>query len=151
MHRNVQIKQRQRGYDEASVVESFLLLNALGGECLEDFDRLREDAGLAEMIGHQIPSPEMARKFPCQFHADELSEEAQQQRPVGQRCYIPGENQPLQGLAQVNRDLMAELARRCPDQKIATVDQDATIIESHKREALPRYEGEPGYQPMLAV
>ena len=44
-----------------------------------------------------------------------------------------------------------ELGRRCPEQRTATVDQDATIIESHKREALRTYEGERGYQPMLAV
>jgi Transposase DDE domain group 1 len=31
------------------------------------------------------------------------------------------------------------------------VDLDATIIESHKREALRTYEGERGYQPMLGV
>jgi hypothetical protein len=31
------------------------------------------------------------------------------------------------------------------------VDQDATIIESRKREALYTYEGSRGYQPMLAV
>jgi hypothetical protein len=31
---------------------------ALGGECLEDFARLREDAGLGEMLGHELPSPE---------------------------------------------------------------------------------------------
>ena len=36
-------------------------------------------------------------------------------------------------------------------ERMATVDQDATIIESHKREALRTYEGERGYQPMLAV
>ena len=77
--------------------------------------------------------------------------EAKQQLPLGQIAYIPGENAALQGLGQVNRDLIAELGRRCPDQKIATVDQDATIIESHKREALCTYEGERGYQPMLAV
>lgn len=149
--RSVRVKQRQRGYDEATCVESFLILNAVGGECLEDFDRLREDAGLAEMLGHAIPSPEAARKFLYQFHADELIEQAQQQRPLGQIAYIPGENEPLEGLAQVNRDLLAEMGRRCPEQKIATVDQDATIIESHKREALPTYQGERGYQPMLAV
>src|SRR5206468_2799204 len=68
---HVHVKQRQRGYDEATFVESFVLRNGLGGECL--------------------------------------------------------------------------------DQKIATVDQDATIIESRKREALRAYEGERGYQPMLAV
>jgi len=151
VQRNVRVKQRQRGYDEASVIESFVILNAVGGECLEDFDRLREDAGLAEMLGHELPSPEVARKFLYQFHADERIEQAQQQRPLGQITYIPGENEPLQGLAQVNRDLIAEVGRRCPDQKIATVDQDATIIESRKREALGTYQGERGYQPMLAV
>ena len=51
----------------------------------------------------------------------------------------------------VNRVLVQELGRRCPDQRIATVDQDATIIESRKQEALRSYEGERGYQPMLAV
>ncbi|MHB8655882.1 MAG: hypothetical protein ACYDA9_18625 [Terriglobia bacterium] len=40
---------------------------------------------------------------------------------------------------------------RLNPQQIATVDRDATIIESRKREALPTYEGECGYQPMLAV
>jgi hypothetical protein len=43
------------------------------------------------------------------------------------------------------------LGERCADQKIFTVDQDATIIESRKREALYTYEGSRGYQPMLAV
>jgi hypothetical protein len=38
----------------------------------------------------------------------------------------------------VNHDLVKELGRRCPDQRIATVDQDATIIESSNREALRR-------------
>ena len=35
--------------------------------------------------------------------------------------------------------------------RIATVDQDATIIESHKEKALAHYEGGRGYQPMVAV
>ena len=42
------------------------------------------------------------------------------------------------------------MGRRCPDQKIAAVDQDATIMESHKQEAKAPYEGKRGYQPMLA-
>ena len=51
----------------------------------------------------------------------------------------------------MNRDLVQRFGERAPDQRIATVDQDATIIESHKQQALPTYEGERGYQPMLAV
>ena len=36
-------------------------------------------------------------------------------------------------------------------QRIATVDQDATIIESHKKAALHHYDEGRGYQPMVAV
>lgn len=151
VRRHVRVKQRQRGYDEATFVESFVLLNGLGGECLDDFERLREDAGLSELVGHGIPSPEAARKFLYEFHDEQKIEEAKQQRLPDQIAYIPGENQGLQGLAAVNRDLIRELGNRCPDQRIATVDQDATIIESSKREALRAYEGERGDQPMLAV
>ena len=146
--RHIKIKQRQRGYDEATFVESFVLMNGVGGDCLDDFDRLRADRGLEEMLGHAIPSPEAARKFLYEFHSEENIETARQQRGLGEIAYIPGENAALRGLGEVNRDLVREVGRRCADQKIATVDQDATIIESRKQEALRTYEGERGYQPM---
>lgn len=148
---HVRVKERERGYDEATMVESFVILNAVGGECFDDFVRLREDAGLSEMIGHGIPSPEAARKFLYQFHEEEKIEEAKQRRSGDEIAYIPKENEALEGLGLVNRALVRELGRRCPDQRIATVDQDATIIGSRKQEALRTYEGERGYQPMLAV
>ena len=68
VQRNLALKQRERGFDEATYIESFLVLNAAGGDCLEDFDCLREDRGLAAMLGHAVPSPEAARKFLYQFH-----------------------------------------------------------------------------------
>lgn len=149
--RNLHLKQRQRGFDEATYVESFLVLNALGGDCLEDFDRLREDAGLAEMLGHELPSPEAARKFLYAFHDEERIRQAQAELPVGQVSYIPDESEPLRALAQVNQDLVQGIARRRAEQKIATLDVDATVIESWKREARRTYEGCTGYQPVLAL
>jgi hypothetical protein len=149
--RHVRVKERERGYDEATMVESFVLLNAAGGECVDDFGRLREDAALAELIGHAIPSPAVGLKFLYEFHDKEKIQEAKERRDPEEVAYIPEENEALQGLGRVNRDLIAELGRRCAAQKIATVDMDATIIESRKREALRSYEGERGYQPMLAV
>jgi hypothetical protein len=151
VQQHVQIRQRERGYDEATMVESFVVLNALGGECVDDFQHLREDAGLKEMLGHEVPSPEAARQFLNQFHAEEKIAEAKQRRGPEQIAFIPEEAEALAGLGQVNRELVRELGKRCLDQCIATVDQDATIIESHKREALRTYEGERGYQPMLVV
>ena len=105
--RNVSIKQRQRGLDEASYVESFVILNAAGGECLDDFAHLRQD-GVRELIGHDLLSPEAARKFLYQFHDDKLIEQAQQGLLPGQISYIPEENQALEGLGQVNVDLVGE-------------------------------------------
>ena len=151
VQQHLHLKQRQRGFDEATYVESLLVLNALGGDCLEDFDRLREDAGLAQMLGHQLPSPEAARKFLYCFHDEERIEQAQAELPVGQVSYIPSESEPLRALAQVNRELVQTIGRRCADQKIATVDLDATVIESWKREAQPTYQGGTGYQPVLAL
>jgi len=147
----VRVKQRERGYDEATFVESFVVLHTAGGESVEDFERLRQDPGLAEMIGHELPSPRAALEFLYAFHQDEKIEQAQQRRLPDQIAYIPEETLPLEGLGRVNRDLVQRCGERCPDQRIATVDQDATIIESHKQQALTTYEGVRGYQPMLAV
>jgi hypothetical protein len=148
---HVRVKQRQRGYDDATFVESFVILHAAGGECVEDFERLRQDPGLAEMIGHAVPSPRAALEFLQAFHQEEKIAEAQQRRLPEQIAYIPEETPALEGLGRVNRDLVQRFGERAPDQRIATVDQDATIIESHKQQALPTYEGVRGYQPMLAV
>ena len=147
----VRVKQRQRGYDEATFVESFVILNAVGGECVEDFERLRQDPGLAEMIGHGLPSPRAALEFLQAFHQEEKIAAAKQQRLPQQIAYIPEETSALEGLGRVNRDLVQRFGERVPDQRIATVDQDATIIESHKQQALCTYEGVRGYQPMLAA
>ena len=130
---HVRIKERERGYDEATMVESFVVLNAVGGECCDDFARLREDPGLGELIGHGAPSPAAARKFLNQFHEEEKIEAAKARRTGDEIAYIPEENEPLEGLGLVNRALVQELGRRCPDQRIATVDQEATIIGSRKQ------------------
>ena len=151
VRQHVQIKKRDRGYDEATMVESFVVLNAVGGECLDDFQHLREDAGLKEMLVHEIPSPESARQFLNRFHSEEKLEQARDGRKPEQIAFIPEEGDALSGLGAVNRELVRELGRRCPDQRIATVDQDAMIIESHKQQALRTYEGKRGYEPMLAV
>jgi hypothetical protein len=147
----VRVKERDRGYDEATFVESFVILNAAGGDCVDDFKRLRDDSGLAELVGHELPSPPAALQFLYAFHEEKKIEEAQQQRLPDQIAYIPEETPPLEGLGGVNRDLVQRFGERSPEQRIATVDQDTTIIESRNQQALPTYEGPRGYQPMLAV
>lgn len=80
--RNLAIKQRERGFDEPTYIESFLVLNAVGGDCLEDLDHLREDPAMAGVLDHDVPSPEAARKFLYQFHEPERIEQAQRERSL---------------------------------------------------------------------
>lgn len=150
-NRHLQIKERQRGFDEGTYVESFVLLNAAGGDCLEDFEQLRQDRALEQLIGHALPSAEAARKFLYAFHDPGKIAEAQQRLTPEATSYIPEESESLRALARVNVDLVRELGRRCADQRIATIDLDGTIIESHKQEALPTYQGNRGYQPVVAL
>jgi len=133
------------------MVESLVILHAVGGDTLEDLTHLREDAGLPEVVGHQLPSPEAARQFLYQCHDDRLIAAAQAAVPAGQVSYVPAETAALAGLGAVNRDVVQEVGRRCADQRIATIDLDATVIESHKREALVAHTGDRGYQPLAAV
>jgi hypothetical protein len=58
--------------------------------------------------------------------------------PPAAIAYIPEESVELQGLGRVNRSLVQELGSRCAGQRTARVDQDATIIESRKQEAILR-------------
>ena len=39
-------KGSAKGLKQGQVVESFVLLSALGGDCIDDMERLREDEGL---------------------------------------------------------------------------------------------------------
>src|SRR3989440_6979620 len=78
VERHLRVKQRERGFDEATYVESFLVLNAAGGDCLEDFDQLRADAGLSELLGHAVPSAEAAGEILYYFSVREKIAQEQQ-------------------------------------------------------------------------
>jgi hypothetical protein len=141
---SVVIKRRKRGLPPAALVEGLLSLWAAGGERCEDLAPLREDAALALLLGHGLPAPQTARDFLESF--DEVAPLLWQ----GERATVPGEGPRLQGLAHANRRLVAWLQERAP-QTVATIDVDATILESQKRSARATYDGRTGYQPVVAL
>jgi hypothetical protein len=140
----VVIKRRKRGLRPSELVEGLFALWAAGGERCEDLAALREDAALALLLGHGLPAPQTARDFLDAF------DEAVPPLWQGERCLVQGEGERLQGLAKANRRLIAFLQERRP-QAVATLDVDATILESQKRRALPTYDGRTGYQPVVAL
>jgi len=136
---------RERGLTDAELVESFCVLLAAGGECIEDFNVLREDEALASLIGHEFPSPARAKEFLYAFER----QEGRGAEVAGQGALWEGGG-PLAGLAEALRATLRAAQRERPVQE-ATIDLDATIIESEKRQAQMTYRGERGYQPVLAL
>jgi hypothetical protein len=147
VERHVKVKERQRGEGEADIVENFLLLLASGGECMDDFANLRSDPGLVEMLGRELCTPDHSRKFLYRFHDEDIAGK----RPQTQQAWVPEETSGLQGLDMANAVAVREFQRRKPELTEFTVDMDASIIESHKREALAHYDGGRGYQPEIAI
>ncbi len=141
--RHVRLKRRRRGYDEATCIETLVALLASGGECVDDVRVLRAEGGLKRLWGRErIPAAETLRAFLNRFH----DEGAERERDPGV-AFIPRESAALAGLTTLQTQVLAELQRRAPQPR-ATLDVDATVIESDKRTALPVYEGERGYQPL---
>lgn len=151
VRRHVQVKQRQRGFSEYDTVESIVMLLAAGGEHMEDMDLLREDGGLCRMMDRSFPSADVVRDFLMASHDESLIvRAAKAAEAAGEKSYIPEENEVLQGLGRVNTDFVR--AAGTPESgTCATIDYDATVINSHKREAKFHYKGERGYQPPIGV
>jgi hypothetical protein len=142
----VRVHERQSGYPETEKVEALVLLLAAGGDCLDDIVVLQADRGLLRLLGRTLPAADTLRHFLYAFHDDALIQQAQAARPAGQVAYIPAESAALQGLGRVNTALVHRVAAQGRSLR-ATLDHDATIQESHKREAWPHYQGGRGYQP----
>jgi len=135
--------QRPGKYREADYVESFVSVFAAGGDCVDDFEILRQDEGLKK-LGLRVPSPEAVRHFLNAFHEEELL-----QGRLPHQAFIPEETEWLEGLAAVQRDLMKKATLKEQPWK-ATIDLDATVIESHKQQAYWTYLEQKGYQPVVA-
>ena len=146
---HVKLRKRNAGFSEAEMVEDFVLLLGAGGECLDDLAILAADRGLLRLCGRdKLPSPDAARSFLLGFHDEKLLSLARVDSPADEASVIYPESAALLGLSRVQEHIVAKMSQKRP-QPVATLEMDATIIESHKKEALPHYKGGRGYQPSL--
>ena len=154
-----------QGWLDMQMVIALLLLNLAGGDCAADLDRLEQDGGLAAVLAtieralltrserrslkarwrrerqRAVPSASSVLDWLQRFH-DPAAPTA-----VAGGAFIPAVTQKLQGLWQVNQALLGFVQMHRP-LTIATLDMDATLIETHKRDALPCYKGFKAYQPL---
>jgi len=136
-------KRSAKGLKQGQTVESLVLLSALGGECVDDMKRLRDDAGLSAMLGYRPPAPETARQWLDGFH-----DEAQMEGQPLQGSFIPPESKPLLGLKEVNRRTIWAYVEAVHPGWEVTLDVDAQLVETAKANAQYCYAGYKAFQPI---
>jgi hypothetical protein len=136
-------KKTSKGLSQGQMTESFVLLSALGGECIEDMERLRQDKGLEAMLGYQMPAPETARQWLDKFHDEELMPGQPQQG-----AFIPVESAPLAGLREPNRQVIWSYIEKMKPRQEVTLDVDAHLVETTKANAFYCYDGYKAFQPI---
>ena len=139
------IKERRRGLKTSEMVESLVALWASGGERCSDLGVLRADGALAGLLGYELPAANTMRDFLEAFHAEGLG-----LWEAGEKAQVPMESVPLQGLGRAGLGVILAVAAQ-GQKRTATLDVDATILESDKRVASVTYEGRTGFQPVIAL
>lgn len=156
---------KKQGWSDSQILTSLIMLNIAGGDCVEDINRLEKDKGLKRLLqasethGMKLPDRMAYQKLWRKRHDRSLpsassiyrylenfhNAKAEQVRLEGS-SYIPEKNAALVALKSLNKSLLAK-AQQHNLMKIATLDQDATLSESHKRTAKYSYKKYQAYQP----
>ena len=160
------LQVKQRGWTDAQMVLSLMMLNLAGGDCVEDLSTVQQDEGFCRILRRveqqgmrraarreqerrwrkerwrSVPSASAMFRYLSAFH-----DRAQERKRVLGKAFIPVPNGYLRGLAKVNQGMAAFMQKRNL-QKIATLDQDATVVATAKRDALFSYKGFKSYQPL---
>lgn len=160
------VRECDRGWSDVQTVMSLILLNLAGGEGISDLDVLERDEGFCRILGEyegfgksakerramkrrlrkgnnrSVPSPSAAGRYLHQFHN---AEQEDLRPPEG--SFVPAPNEHLRSLIGLHGDFAAAVQKRSP-QQTATLDSDATLVRTNKREAFYCYKGDKAYQPL---
>jgi hypothetical protein len=167
IQKHLTVKKGSQGWTDSQFVLSGILLNLAGGNCVDDLNILNADHGFCRILQSAenyklprkerremerrwrkekqrfVPSPSAMFRYLKVFH--DVAQE-QLRRVSSIKAFIPAPNRHLKGFGHINRDMCEAMneARPC---KTATLDQDATLVETGKQEASFCYKGFKAYQP----
>jgi hypothetical protein len=148
------LRRIQPGYTPGEVAGTAVCALLAGAGCVEDVDRLREDPAVAKMLGYAPASARSVRDWLEKCHDTEAVAKARQEAlELDLNSSVPEPTAGLRGLQAVVGASARAAAARQPGGTpgVATVDLDATVVESRKRSAYWAYTGVEGYQPVVAV
>ena len=157
---------QEQGWTDVQVIMALALLNVTGGNSVDDLRILEGDEGFVKVLRRvelhglrrkerreqerrwrkerkrAVPSQSVVFRYLGAF--DNTTEEAK--RVVG-HAFIPAPDGHLQALGRVNEDFLRFAQQKSPQYQ-ATLEQDATLVERSKQEALFSYQGCKAYQPL---
>lgn len=157
------LQVKVQGWTDEQIVMALILLNLAGGECVDDLRILEADEGFCRILRRielkglkrkerretekrwrkekhrSVPSPSAVFRYLAAFHEDCVREEG--------TAVIPPLTALLCGLERINADLIAAIQHQNPVDT-ATLDMDATLIDTQKKDALFSYKGYKAYQPL---
>lgn len=163
---HVQARGGDQGWTDDQMIVALVLLNLAGGDCVEDLRGLEEDDGFCRLLREfelygrtrserralkrrwrkertrTLPSPTTTREYLELFHDPE-----QEQHRKPHVAFIPAASGLLCGLVRLIGAFTAAVQRRSP-QTTATLDMDATLVETYKKAALYCYKKFKAYQPL---
>ncbi len=155
----------RQGWLDIQMVLAVVFLNLAGGDCVEDIDRLEQDDGFAAIfraVEKDLLSPAERRSLKQRWRREreratpspsalsawlERFHDPDSPKAVAGKAFIPEVAPELLGLWRVNGALLAFAQEHAPA-TTATLDMDATLIETHKRDALFCYKKFKAYQPL---
>ena len=165
IEKHVKARKGGQGWTDVETILSLITLNLVGGECVEDMDRLEWDEGfcrlLEKTLSHglsrkglrglkkrwrkektrRVPSSSSVFRYLAEFH-----NKAQELLRKPGKAFIPESKEALKGLCLVNKDLVGFVQQNSKEET-ATLDMDATLVETDKSDALWCYKGYRAYQP----
>jgi len=164
-HIRAHLQVKAQGWTDEQMILSLILLNLVGGDCVDDLKVLEKDEGFCKVLDRvetkgltrqqrraqerrwrkeqhrSIPSPSAIFRYLEAFH----DPDEEKKREKG-RAFIPKPNQHLSGLIKVNSDFVASV-QKSHTRTDATLDMDATLVATQKEEALFSYKHYKAYQP----
>ena len=165
IEKNLGVRANSQGWSDSEIIMSLILLNLSGGDCVEDLNRLESDDGFCRILDRtqmhgmsrrqrralarrwrkekrrSVPSPSSVFRYLSSFH----DPEQEKLRERG-KAFIP-DCKYLEGFSKVNGGFLSFVQKNNPE-KIATLDMDATLVETNKSTALSCYQGFRSYQPL---
>ncbi|RPI73418.1 MAG: IS1380 family transposase [Geobacteraceae bacterium] len=157
LNKKIGVSQGEQGYRDSEIGISLILINLVGGDCVEDVERLEADEGLKKffqkLTGEGFRYKSRFRRgthrgFPSQSAIFRYLEQFDNGSDGKKgKAVIPDSIDKHKVFLSFNKTL-AEILYRYMGTPVATLDQDATLIETAKKEALHSYKGFKAYQPL---